>query len=309
MSDFTSNMTSVAALDNSVYTEMDQAFLIASAGTLAVMDQFCTFNRQIGAKAIEFPLYAQLAEATTALTDKEDLASVAMSDSQIILTPAEYGNVVTKTKLVDLQSGGKAAIAAAQLVGMNMARTLNKLALNACEATTNSLIAGDGVEANLTDADVLTPTLLNKLHNKLKRAGVMPFPNGKYVLIAHPDQIYDLRAATGTGSWQDINKYARPETVLAGAVGELCGFDIIESATSIGADSGSGAVDSYKCIAMGYNALGKAVSLDPQLVVTRAGDKLDRFTNVGWLACLQYKILDSTAIWKGITASSVGANS
>jgi N4-gp56 family major capsid protein len=304
----TGTMTSVAALDNSVFTEMDQAFLIAAQPKLAIMDQFCAVKKQIGAKAIEMPLYAALAEAVTPLTDKEEVNSVAMSDSQIILTPAEYGNVVTKTKLVDLQSGGKSAIAAAQLVGMNMGRTLNKLALNACEASSNKITPTGAAEANMTLADVMTPTFLNKLYNKLQRQGIPTFPNGKYVLIAHADQIYDLKAATGAGSWQDIMKYSRPEEVLAGTVGELCGFDIIESTTSVGNGSASGSIDSYTCVAMGWNALGKAISLEPTLRITPSGDKLSRFENIGWYGAFQYKILDTNNIYLGLTTSSVGEN-
>lgn len=310
MSDYTSNMTSVAALDNSVFTEMSQAFLIA-AHQNGTMDQFVTFKQDIGAKAIEMPKYALLSDATTPLTDKEDVASVAMSDSQVILTPVEYGNVVTKTKLVTAQSGGKADIAASQLVGINMSRTLNKLAIQAAEAQTGNILFPGSVGAigDLIDTSVMTVTFLNQLYNKLSRSGVAPLSEGMFVAVMHPDQIHDLRNSTGAGSWSDINKYARPETVLRGEVGMLAGFRIIEDAQiSIVADAGSGAVDTYSCLALGYNALGKAVSLAPQLVYRDAGDKLGRFQNLGWYTILKYGILDSDALWLGKTASSVGAN-
>lgn len=309
MTDFTANMTSVAALDNSVFTEMDTAFIIA-AHQNGTMDQFVTYKKEIGAKAIEMPKYALISDATTPLTDKEDVASVALSDSQVILTPLEYGNVVTKTKLLDAQSGGKSQIAAATLVGINMQRSLNKLAITVAEASTNQIFANS--KAAVTDllaTDVMTVTFLNQLYNKLSRSGVAPLSEGMYVAVMHPDQIHDLRASSGAGSWQDINKYARPETVLRGEVGMLAGFRVIEDAqVSINADAASGAVDSYKCLALGFNALGKAVSLEPSLVFRDAGDKLGRFQNLGWYGILRYGIIDTDALWLGTTASSVGAN-
>jgi hypothetical protein len=89
----------------------------------------------------------------------------------------------------------------------------------------------------------------------------------------------------------------------------LAGFRVIEDAQiSINANSGSGNVDSYHCLAMGFNALGKAVSYDPSLVITPSGDKLARFINVGWYGILRYGIVDTDALWIGTTASSVGAN-
>lgn len=309
MADYRTNMTSIAALDNSVYDEMDQAFIIA-AHQNGIMDQFVSYKKDVNARAIEFPKYALLADATTALTDKEDVSSVAMSDSQIILTPAEYGNVVTRTQLVSAQSGGKSDLASAELVGINMQRTLNKLAILAGEAATNEIFAnGAASEAALVAGDIMSPAFLTKLYNKLDRSGVQPLSEGMYVCVMHPDQIYDLLNGTGSGSWQDINKYARPDQVLRGEVGMLSGFRIISDAqVTINVDAGASAVDSYHALALGYNALGKAVSRAPELVVKPAGDALDRFQNVGWKAILKYGIVDSSAIWKGTSASSIGTN-
>lgn len=309
MADFTANMTSVGELDNSIFTEMDASFLIAS-NSIGTVDQFCTIKREIGAKAIEFPKYALMADATTPLTDKADVASVALSDSQILLTPAEYGNVITTTRLVTAQSGGKADVAAARLAGLNMQSTLNKLAINVLEAGANKIFPGTvASEAELVAGSVMSVTFLNRLYNKLSRAGVAPLVGDMYVAIMSPDQVHDLRISTGAGSWQDINKYAKPEEVLKGEIGALAGFRVVvDSQVSINADAGASAVDSYHCLAMGENALGKAVSKNPELILTPGGDKLNRFTNVGWYGILNYGLVDTDALWVGTTSSSVGNN-
>ena len=310
MADYTANMTSIAALDNSVFDEMDQAFIIA-AHSNGIMDQLCTYKKQVDATAIEFPKYSLMADATTPLTDKADVASVALADSQIKISPLEYGNVVTMTRKLGAASAGKSDLAAAQLVGINMQRTLNKLCIATAEAGTNILYPGSvAAEADLVAGSVMTVTFLNRLYNKLSKAGVAPLMNGQFVVVMHPDQIHDLRISTGAGSWQDISKYTNSESVLRGEIGSLAVFRILEdSQVSINADAASGTVDSYHCLAMGYNALGKAESITPHLVYKSAGDALDRFNNVGWYGILKYGIVDTDALWLGTTSSSVGANS
>lgn len=305
MADFTSNMTSVAALDNSVYTAMDQAFIIASQQT-GIMDQFVTLKKEIGATAIEFPKYGNLALATTALTDKEDVSSVAMSDSQIILTPREYGNVVTKTMKVSLASGGKADLAVAQVVAANMLATQNKLAMIAAASGSNKLFGGTAAnEAALTGTDVMAAALFNKMYNKLSKAGVAKFGE-HYVAVLHPDQIFDLKAETGSGSWLDVNKYGSNVQLLKGEIGTLGGFRVIEDAQAILNPNVNGTVDSYSAIFMGFNALGKAVSKEAGLVVSPAGDKLQRFLNVGWYGVFGYGLVDTDACWMAQTSSSIG---
>jgi N4-gp56 family major capsid protein len=305
---FTLNLSGTSQVDDSIILAFDQQFIVAAAQE-QVMDQFASYKASIGAKSIEFPKYAQLALATTPLDEVEDVTSEAMSDQQIIITPAEYGKVVTTTKLASLQTGGKADLAAARLVGLNMGRTLDKLAILALEGSSNVSTVDGGAESALTAGDVMTVSYLNKLYNKLSRSSIAPLSDGLYVAVMHSDCIHDLIDSAGTGSWQDINKYARPETVLMNEVGMVAGFKIVRNNhITISADAGDAAVDTYKTIAMGFNALGKAVSSEPKMVLSGPFDKLSRFVNIGFFACLNYGIVDQDALHVGITASSVGAN-
>jgi len=155
----------------------------------------------------------------------------------------------------------------------------------------------------------MTPTFLNKLYNKLSRSNIQPLDNGLYVAVMHDDVIHDLRNETGSGSWQDINKYARPEDVLRNAVGVLSGFMIVrDNNISINADAGDTTVDTYHTLAMGFNALGQVESQPGEMRISGPFDKLGRFLNVGWHWVGQYGIVDTDALYVGTTASSIGAN-
>lgn len=308
MADITLNLSGTAQVDDSLVEAFSKQFFIA-AGEEGTLDQFVTVKEDIGAKSISFTKYGRLALATTPLNEREEVDSEAMSDSEILLTPAEYGKAITKTKLASLQSGGKIDMAAARLVGINMGQTRAKLTILAAEASTNSLTVDGGAEAALDAADVMTAAFLDKLYNKLSRASIPAMPGvGAYVAIMHEDVIADLRKEA-SGGWTEVQKYAGPQEILKNEVGMLKGFRIVKNnLVTVSADAGALAVDTYKTICMGYNAVGYGVSQSPGMVITGPFDKLARFVHVGWHGCFKYGIVDQDALWVGITASSVGAN-
>lgn len=304
---FTTNLSGTSAVDDSVILAYDQAYIVA-VGQDNVMEQFASVRTDIGAKSISMPKYSRLAVATTPLTETDDVTSEAIADAAIVLTPAEYGNVVTKTNLASLQTGGRIDLAAAQLVGINHGATMDKLALLALDASTNSYIVGGTAAGSVAATDIATGTFLNYFYNKLARASV-PMINGSYVAVMHDDVIADLREATSTGSWVDVTKYATPETVLKNEVGMYKGFRIVRDNQATYADqTGAGTVDLYNSYFLGFNALGKAISQSGRMVATGPFDKLNRFVNLGWYEVCDYSIIDQDAVWLGQSASSKGSN-
>lgn len=304
---FVANMTGTTELDSSIVLAFEQSFLVAN-GQNNVMDQLAQVNSQIGAKSIQLTKYARLALATTPLTEDADATRAAMSDTAIILTPAEYGNVVTRTNLASLQSGGKADLAAAAVVGYNAGSTMDKLAVLALNSANTIFNGTAGTEAGLAAGDVCDAAFLNRMYNQLARNNVQTI-NGAYVAVLHDDQIHDLRAATGAGSWVDVTKYTDSVPALQNEVGMFKGFRIVRNNNVVYADqSGAGTVDAYRGLFLGANALGKAESQAMSLRVTGPFDALGRFVNVGWYTVAAYGIIDSEAAFVGVTSSSVGTN-
>ena len=307
MGDFTSSLTKAATVADSVITLWNEGVII-SAQEAAVMDQFANVKEEAQAKMFQFTKFSALTPATTALTDGEDPTSEALADTAIQLTPAEYGNVVSTTSLANLQSGGKVDRAALQLIGLNLAQTKDMLAIQALEASANTI--SDAAEASIASNNVITATLLEKAYRQLRKNNVMKFPGfDAYVAVMHPDVAYDLKAVAAAGDWTDVNKYAQPDRVLKGVIGYYKGFYIVESSNvSINADAGAAAVDTYYTSCFGFNALGLGISQAPGLRVTGPFDKLGRIMNLGWYGVFKYGLIDTVAACKIITASSVGAN-
>jgi N4-gp56 family major capsid protein len=270
------------------------------------MDQFAEYKQDIGAKSIQLTKYGRLAVDTTTLTETEDVTSEAVSDSQILIVPAEYGKAVTKTQLASLQTGGKIDLAIPTLVGKNCAQVKSKLACLALEATSNVLIMNSKTEPTLAASDIITGTQLNIVFNKLARANVPFVADGMYAAVMHDDVIHDLRQDAG---WIDVVKYQNAEKIFKNEVGSYRGFRIIRNNFAFAADqSGAGTVDVYKSSFFGANAFGLVESKTPAMTMTGPFDKLGRFVNIGWHGVFKYQIIDTDAVWQLQSASSVGAN-
>ena len=69
--------------------------------------------------SITFTIASELAEATTALTETSDVSPVAMSDSYVTVTPAEYGNAVQLTSKLGATAFLDVNPVAANIVGWN----------------------------------------------------------------------------------------------------------------------------------------------------------------------------------------------
>lgn len=306
---YVANITGTTQVDDSVIQAYDQAFLIA-VGQDNVMDQFVQYRQVIGAKSIDITKYPRLAVSTTPLTEDEDAGRTALSDVKIQFIPKEYGAIVTRTQLASLQSGGQVDLAMATVVGENMGHTKNVLATRALEATTNVRRVGAvAADTDLTSGSILTKTELGILYNKLARSNVAQLAGGYYGFAAHDDVIHDLREAAAAGDWVDVAKYQNSIAVLRNEVGIYKGFRIIRNNDAAYADqAGAGTVDVYTSSAFGARALGLAESLASTIVFSGPFDGLQRFANVGWKGVMEYKILDTDAVWTLKSASSIGAN-
>ena len=93
-------------------------------------------------------------------------------------------------------------------------------ALNASDV---AMAAGSG--ANGADGwALLTPAMVNKAVTILKKNRV-PRINGKYYAVIHPSVAHDLRQSE---SWIEAHKYASPEELFNGEIGELHGVRFVE---------------------------------------------------------------------------------
>jgi N4-gp56 family major capsid protein len=305
MADFTTVISGTTELDDSQVTKYSQGIALAYQEA-AIADTLVTQIQSGPASAFVFRKYSKIAVPAAALTENEEVVSTVMADSKVTLTPAEEGAVITRTKLINLQSGGIIDEIAARLVGVNMQETEDTRLLTVAAASTNYLTENDVAKTALTASNVLTRNLLDWGYVKLRAASIPKMAGDKYVCVMHPHVASDYRQQSD--GFLDISKYQNAMKLYNNEIGTDVGFRIIENAlVPITVDGGSGTVDIYPTILIGLNGLGlgESEASHPTIAYT---DKLNRFLHLGWTGVWQFGIIDTNAVWVIWTASSRGTN-
>lgn len=307
---FVTTATGTAALDNSLVTNFSNIAYFAALAEEAA-DQFAQ-ESGVDGKTITWSKYGDLSVDTSELTELDDVASTAMTDTDFSLTPAEIGMVITKTRLASFQTGGKIDVAAAKAIGRAAGQKKDKLAMGVLEAASplTTVYAGSATAAsNLSVGDTAGKTFVNKLYNKLRRRNTpVNTVTGTYVAIAHDDVIADIRDEVGDGAFVDVMKYKSPDQILNQEVGRFGGFTWISSGNATITADANGTIDAYKVLAFGDEVLYRAVSEAVGIRLTGPFDKLGRFLNVGFYGILKYGVFDANNLVHGVCASSFGSN-
>jgi len=300
--------------DDQVLTAYQRsAFFALRAGV--VFDQFAKVkpgNLTSPGNPVSFLFWTDMSQASTALTETIDVDAVALADSQVTVTPAEYGNAVLLTIRIqtdDFLIGFDSDVA--NLLNYNMVDTIDYLARTAADGGGNEVIHGSATaEVDLIASDDLTVALVRQQRAKLTAASVMPWDSSSYACVIHPDVAYDLKSETGDGSWTAAAQYSDVSRIWNNEIGTYAGLRFMETPRAkISDGGGSGTVDSYTTYFFGQEFLAKAESIPPHMVVGPVTDKLRRFQPLGWHTYAGWDTLRTAALRRVLTASTIGANS
>jgi N4-gp56 family major capsid protein len=302
-------------------------FLYYALRARLVFDQVATVKptaQSMPGSAVKFTLVSDLAVASTALDESTDVDAVAMADSQVTLTLAEYGNAVKTTALLRGTSFVALDPAVANVVSFNAAKSLDTIARDKLKAGSNIRYATGGsttptARNTVEPGDTIASDDIRRMKTDLAAADVDDF-GGFYVAYIHPDVSHDLRSEAGnTSSWREPSVYgSSQERLWNGTIGRYEGFEFIETTQApVFADAGSSTTltDVYATIGVGREALAKAHSYTdgngayPKMVITPVTDNLRRFLGFGWYWLGTYGIFRSAAVRRLESSSSVGTNS
>jgi N4-gp56 family major capsid protein len=160
-------------------------------------------------------------------------------------------------------------------------------------------VAEDGSEtavtsrSNLDSTCKLTVKQIQKAVAKLRAQNAPPI-SGKYVAIIHPYAAYDLMRDK---EWIDAHKYAQPDNLYEGEIGEIAGVRFVQTTEAkIYKDGNNPAV--FGSLFFGENAYGvtEITGGGLQTIVKQkgsagTGDPLDQRSSVGWKAIKTAEIL------------------
>lgn len=253
---------------------------------------------------VVFQLHNDLSRISSPLTETSDVSAVALNNTnKVQVTVNEYGNAVTTTERLALESLSAIDPAVADMLSYNMRDSFDALVYQTLVGLATGRYAGtvadDETTVNGDDKTVggtvtgasaqLVAADIRKAVARLRAASVQPRDGAFYVGMLHPDTSFDLRseaATSGANVWREPHTYteAGVGNIWNGEVGVYEGVKFIES-PRVETVSGD-----HKVIVMGKQALLEAVSYEPKTVISPITDKLMRFRSVGYKGLLGWNI-------------------
>lgn len=150
-----------------------------------------------------------------------------------------YGTYATISDELELHAYDDVILGATQEMAASAAQTQEKLIRDTLLTGTNVLYAD-----NINGSTVTVPTACNQMGAsstngwakftadtvaqavRIMNTNRVPKINGRYYCVIHPSVAYDLRKDE---AWLEAHKYAAPEELFNGEIGELHGVRFIES--------------------------------------------------------------------------------
>jgi len=292
------NVTTATELTAEMKTFYDMT-LIDEASPQLVHDQFGQ-KRPIpanGGKTIEFRKFSSLPKATTALTEGVTPDGGKLEVSTITATVNQYGYYIVQSDILELTALDNTILEATKLLGKQAGVTLDTIVRNVLVAGTNVTYcpAASAVDteitsrANLKADSTLSVDVIAQVVAKL-RANNAPTIGGDYVAIIHPYVAYDLMRDP---EWIDAHKYAKPDNLYEGEIGEVAGVRFVQTTEAKIYENGV-----FGTLILGSGAYGdtEITGGGLQTIVKQKGsagtaDPLDQRSSVGWKAIKTAELL------------------
>jgi N4-gp56 family major capsid protein len=303
--------TGTSAISNLVQTAYDQYVRMAlrSIPVMRSLADVKPVQQAMPGSSVVFSIYSDLAQATSTLTETTDVSSIALGNpNQVTVTLNEYGSAVTTTKKLNLTSFNDVDSALADIIAYNAADSIDSVVAAVLTGGSNVIYAGSTATSTntITDAATISTADIREAVVQLRTNKALPRIGELYAAYLHPRQSADLRAESGTGGFQELTKYVERTPFTAGAVGVLEGAFIVETPrVPFAANTQSPAVNVYKAVVAGREALAEAMGQNISTVIGPEIDALRRFRTIGWYYMGGFARLREAALYRIESASSI----
>ncbi|MBI5402488.1 MAG: N4-gp56 family major capsid protein [Ignavibacteriae bacterium] len=276
---------------------------------------------------IKFRKYNSLSVATTPLSEGVTPAGSALSVTDSTATVLQYGDFVTLTDKLKMETEDPVETEATDILGEQAAETFETLDRDILAAGTTIQYASTATQrTDITAAMKLTAAEIREAvrtlkNNKAKRITRMVDPqtgynttpvDACYIGIVHPNSTYDLKSDS---AFVPIEKYAAglKGGPLPGEVGKLDEVRFVETTLAkVFTGGGSGGADVYATLIIGQDAYGVTrISGEAMKIIRKqlgtggTTDPLDQRSTIGWKGTRVTKILQQLFMLRlehGVTA-------
>lgn len=227
--------------------------------------------------------------------------AVVASWAEVTATVRQYGQAAYVSEWNDAQAIDPQVPNYVENFGEAMGELLELVTRDVLLGATNIQYANGRASASaIVSGDFLNLSELRKAKRVLKRANAEPLEEGKFVVIAHPDTVYDLESDTNiTNVWTYGGAGAKQGQIFDTAFKDLpLGFRLYESSI-VPITRASGYGDVYNTFVLGRQYFGtvKVNAIPARVIVHEPGsagaaDPLNQVATVGYKCNWAAVILD-----------------
>lgn len=286
------NMSSSTGLSAGMQRYYNRTLLEDKEAKL-VHEQFCThvpFPRNNGT-SMSLRKLLKVASNTTPLTEGNPGNGQMLSETEVIMNIAQYGDYVRTSEWLDLVHLDERIERRVKRMANAGWRSIDEVVRDEMATATSVIYAnGKTTRSGLAASDKLTNVELRKAVVQLKNNLAEPFDGGMYVAIINPNITYDLQ---DDPRFLAVSQYQDKDNVYTGEIGRLNGLYGVRlvEATNIKIFTGAGAssADVASVIVLGRDAFYDTDLMggSPRVIVKNPGsagtiDPLDQIATVGW---------------------------
>lgn len=251
---------------------------------------------------IQFLRPVNQAAVTTPLSEGTNPNGQVWQSTKILSTPLQYGAYVSYSDRLMLEAYDNITEAIHDVLGYQAGLSLDTICRNALSG--NMTIQYTGTATSEATVSVVAAGVdFRRASAHLRALAVMPFEDGTYHGIVHPNTSFDLQSDSTATSWIELNKYVSMDRVhekaLAGELGKLYNIRFQESQNVLTGTGASSAV-TYHSWVFGKEAFGAVdvANQGIQKIVHQPGDSgvadpLNLNGSIGWKAYAVFPVLDS----------------
>lgn len=298
MANLNPTTTGTAAFQNAQAIYYDR-YLLERLEAMLHFDEFGEKRKlpKASGNQIRFTRYNNFAAVTTSLTEGVVPDGEVLSSTQIFSTPVEYGQYVTLSDFLIMESIDPVIKGALEVLSYQGALSYDTIVRNSLHGNVTNRFAGGAANEGAVST-VISASEIRIVAKVLKTANVRPFGDS-FASIIHPATSFDLQSDSAVGSWLDLNKYTTTGPTYKGEIGKIYGVRFVESA-NIQTGVGAASATTYRNFVFGKQAYGlvdlagnNLKTYIKQLGTSGAFDPLDQLATVGYKFALSVPILDA----------------
>lgn len=279
--------------------------LLNQAKYKTVLDQFAYVEKipSNSSKTISFTQYADLAVATTPLTEGTAPTDTALSSSAITAVIDQLGAFVTLTDLAELTVKHPVTTKTTELLGVQAARSYDRTINSVVVAGTAVIYQGtNAARTDIGAGEVLTFSEVRKAVAQLRNNGASEFDDGNFVLVIDPSVEADLMGDTTFAN--TVYRQTGKNEFYKGAITSFAGVTVVRSNNI---PTISSTVTVHTSYVFGQNAF--AVSDLQNLTMYKEGpgsvsDPLHQKMTMGWKLGFKSVILNNNFMVRLESASA-----